>query len=228
LVLNKIIEERQYFPSNMFAYQDNTSSIDVINYLKTKVSKSNLTFMIKADLKNFFPSIKKKYLMKGLAELVDIKDNKFYHLIKSYFRCGYRINVLSKSKYIGARKIKTIYKNTSKDLVYLGTVLAPLFSNILNSLIIKQINLKIEHFFMLGKNRNTYTLVNIAVNKKFIGTINNVEYKEFLQNIKPSCFINNYRRAWFVNYGDVILILGYLSKKIVIFSEILLNMYIIV
>jgi len=54
LIIHKIIAEKQYFPPNMFAYQDNTSSIDVIDYLKTKVSKSNLTFMIKAGLKSFF------------------------------------------------------------------------------------------------------------------------------------------------------------------------------
>jgi len=55
LVLHKIIKEKNYFPFNMFAYQDNTSSIDVVDYIKTKVSKSSLTFMIQADLKNFFP-----------------------------------------------------------------------------------------------------------------------------------------------------------------------------
>jgi len=151
LVLNKIIKEKLYFPPNMFAHQNNISSIDILGYLREKVSKTNLTFMIKASLKNFFPSIKKKYLMKGLAELVDIKDNKFYHLLKSYFRCGYTIKVLSKSKHIGARKIKTICKNKSKDLVYQGSILAPLFSNIINSLIIKEINEKIESFFTLGK-----------------------------------------------------------------------------
>lgn len=150
LVLNKIIEEKQFFPRNMFAYQNNKSAIDVIDYLKTKISKSKLTFMIKADLKNFFPSIQKNYLMKGLTELVDANDNKFYHLLKSYFRCGYIIKILSKSKHLAARNVKIIHKNKSKELVYQGSVLAPLFSNIINSLIIKKINNKIEESYTVG------------------------------------------------------------------------------
>jgi len=179
----------------MFAYQDNTSSVDVVDYLKTKVSKSNLTFMIKADLKNFFPSIKKKYLMTGLAELVDIKDNKFYHLLKSYFRCGYTIKILSKSKHIGANKVKIIYKNKAKDMVYQGSVLATLFSNIINSLIIKEINRKIEMCYTLGKRRSTNKVISRLANKKYRGTINNDEYKKLIKKIKPTCFTNTYKRA---------------------------------
>jgi len=189
LVLNKIIKEKQYFPSNMFAHQENISSIDVIDYLKKKVSKNNLTFMIQANLKNFFPSIKKKYLMKGLAELVGIKDNKFYHLLKSYFRCGYTIKILSKSKHIGACRVKIIYKNKSKDLVYQGSVLAPLFSNIINSLIIKEINKKIEDSFTLKKKRSTDKLVSELANQEYRG---NIEYKKL---IKSTCFTNFYQQA---------------------------------
>jgi len=195
LVLHKIIKEKNYFPFNMFAYQDNTSSIDVVDYIKTKVSKSSLTFMIQADLKNFFPSIKKKYLMTGLAELVDIKDNKFYHLLKSYFRCGYTIKILSKSKHIGARKVKIIYKNKSKDMVYPGSMLAPLFSNILNSLLIKEINQKIKMCYMLGKRERINKVISRLATSKYRGTINNSEYKKFIKKIKPTCFANTYKRA---------------------------------
>jgi len=213
LVLDQIIKEKKHFPPNMFAYQDNLSSIDVIDYIKTKVNKSSLTFLIKADLKNFFSCIKKKYLLKGLTELVDIRDNKFYHLIKSYFRCGYIIKLLSKSKHIGAPKVKIIYKNKSKDFVYQGSVLAPLFSNIVNSLIIKEINNKIESSFTLGKKRSANKLVNGFANKKYRGIISNSEYKKAIKAMKPTCFTNGYKRAWFINYSDDILILGHLSEK---------------
>jgi len=197
----------------MFAYQDNMSSIDVINYLKTKVSNSHLTFMIKADLKNFLPSIKKRYLMKGFAELVDIKDNKFYHLLKSYFRCGYMTKILSKSKHIGARKVKIIHKNITKDKVYAGSLLAPLFSNIINSLILKEINQQIEKHYTLGQQRSANKTVSKLATKKDLGAINNKEYKKLIKKTKPTCFTNKYKRAWYINYNDTILILGHLSKK---------------
>jgi len=151
--------------------------------------------------------------MTGLAELVDIKDNKFYHLLKSYFRCGYTIKVLSKSKHIGARKVKIIYKNKSKDRVYQGSVLAPLFSNIINSIIIKEINQKIKNCYTLGKRRSANKVVSGLANKKYRGTISNEEYKTLIKKIKPTCFTNDYKRAWFINYSDDILILGHLSKE---------------
>ena len=195
LVLNKIIEEKQYFPVNMFAYQNNKSAIDVIDYLKTNVSKANLTFMIKANLKNFFPSIQKKYLMKGLTELVDTNDNKFYHLLKSYFSCGYTIKVLAKSKHIGARGVKIIHRNKSKELVYQDSILAPLFSNIINSLIIKKINHKIEESYTVGKRRTPNKIISRLANKKYRGTIDTTEYKKMIKKIKLTCFTNDYQRA---------------------------------
>merc|ERR1712137_617333 len=73
IVLNFIIESENHFPTNMFAYRDNTCSVDVIDYLKTKVSKSNLTFMIKADIKEFFPSITKKHIIQSLETIVTSK-----------------------------------------------------------------------------------------------------------------------------------------------------------
>jgi len=133
--------------------------------------------------------------MTGLAELVDIKDNKFYHLLKSYFRCGYTIKILSKSKHIGARKVKIIYKNKSKDMVYPGSMLAPLFSNILNSLLIKEINQKIKTCYMLGKRERINKVISRLATRKYQGTINNSEYKKFIKKIKPTCFANTYKRA---------------------------------
>jgi len=188
LILHKIIQEKEYFPPNMFAFQDNISSIDIINYLKTKVSKNNLTFMIKAGLKNFFHSIKKKYLMAGFAELVGIKDNKFYHLLKSYFRCGYTVKRLSKSRHIGARKVKIIYKNKTKEMVYQGSILAPLFSNIINSLIIKEINHKIERCYTVGRKRCTNKVVIKLANMKCVGAINHKDYKKLIQKNKTDTF----------------------------------------
>ncbi len=213
LVLNNIIKEKNYFSFNMFAHQDHKSSIDIIDYLKKKVNKSGLTFMIQASLKNFFPSIKKKYLMKGFAELVGTKDNKFYHLLKSYFQCGYIIKVLSKSKHIGARRVKIILKNKSKDFVYQGTVLAPMFSNIINNFIIKEINKKIEDYFTFGQKPIANKLINRLSNLKFGGVIDTVEYKQVIKKTKLTCFTNDYKRAWFLNYSEDILILGHLSKK---------------
>lgn len=189
----------------MFANRNHISSIDVINYLKSKIRKSKLTFMIKADLKDFFLNIKKKYIIKGLSELVSLHDNKFYHLIKNYLQSGYAIKILMKSKKIGARKVKIIYKNKSKDHIYQGTVLAPLFSNIINTLLIKKINKKINTEFTSGiKKKGPNNIIYRLSEKKYSAT---------LQNIKPSFFINEYKRAWLLNYSDNMILLGYLSKE---------------
>ena len=60
-----------------------------------------------------------------------------------YFRRGFVRKLVSKSRCIGARKIKTVSKNKSKDFLYEGSILGPLFSNIINCLAIRKINKKI-------------------------------------------------------------------------------------
>lgn len=195
IVLEDIIERKKHFPSNMFAYLNYASSIDVIDYLKNKVGKSHLTFMIKGYLKDFFSSIKKKHIIKGLVELVDLKDNKFYHLVKSYLRMGYYLKILSKSKKIGARRVKIVCKNKSKDYVYQGSVLAPLFSNIVNGLIIREINELIYKKYTLGKKRVKNKLVSRLANKKYRGSLTKTEYMYAIKDIKLSYFTNDYQRV---------------------------------
>ena len=203
IVLNFLINIKNYFPTNMFAYRENTCAVDIIDYLKTKISKSNLTFMIKADIKEFFPSITKKHIIQGLDTVVNRKDNKFYHLLKSYLSCGYNIKILQKPKNTGARKIEIITKNHPKHFVYQGTVLAPLFSNIVNSRIIKKVNKQINDFYTVGIKRTRNKIISRLANKFYIKQIS---------KIKPTCFTNSYKRAWFIIYNDGILILGHLSK----------------
>jgi hypothetical protein len=186
IVLNSIIDIKNHFPTNMFAYRENTCSVDIIDYLKTKVSKSNLTFMIKANIKEFFPSITKKHIIQGLDTMVNSKDNKFYHLVKSYLSCGYNIKILQKSKNIGARKIEIITKNRSKYFVYQGTALAPLFSNIVNSTIVKKVNKQINDLYTVGIKRTP---------NKIISRLANKFYRKQINKIKPTCFTNNYKRV---------------------------------
>ena len=195
IVVNSLIDIKNHFPTNMFAYRENTCSVDIIDYLKTKVTKSNLTFMIKADIKDFFPSITKKHIIQGLNTVVNSKDNKFYHLLKSYLRCGYDIKILQKSKNIGARKIKIIAKNRSKYFVYQGTVLAPLFSNIVNSIIIKKVNKQINDFYTVGIKRTPNKIISRLANKFYRKTINKSFYRKQISKIKPTCFTNSYKRA---------------------------------
>jgi predicted transcriptional regulator len=195
IVLNFLIESKNHFPANMFAYRDNTCSVDIIDYLKTKVSKSNLTFMINADIKEFFPSITKKHIIQGLETIVTSKDNKFYHLVKSYLSCGYNIKILQKSKNIGARKIKIITKNSSKYFVYQGTILAPLFSNIVNSIIIKKINKQINDLYTVGHKCTSNKVISRLANKLYRKTINKSFYKKQIKKIKPTCFTNSYKRV---------------------------------
>jgi hypothetical protein len=195
IVLEDIIERKKYFPLNMFAYLNNTSSIDVIDYLKNKVGQSHLTFMIKGDLKDFFSSIKKRHIIKGLAELVNLKDNKFYHLVKSYLRRGYCLKILSKSKRIGARRVKIVCKNKSKDYVYQGSVLAPLFSNIVNALIIREINELIHKKYTLGQKRTINKRVRRLVNIKYRGSITKTKHMHVIKGKKFTCFTNDYQRA---------------------------------
>ncbi len=195
IALNVLIDMKDHFPTNMFAYRENTCSVDIIDYLKTKVSKSNLTFMIKADIKEIFPSITKKHIIQGLFTIVNSKDNKFYHLVKSYLSCGYNIKILQKSKNIGARNIKIFTKNSSKYFVYQGTVLAPLFSNIVNSIIIKKINKQISELYTVGIKRTPNKIISRLANKLYRKTIDKSFYKKQIKKIKPTCFTNSYKRA---------------------------------
>ena len=41
LVLNKIIKEIKYFPTNLFAYQEDITSVDVVHYIKENSNKTD-------------------------------------------------------------------------------------------------------------------------------------------------------------------------------------------
>jgi hypothetical protein len=104
------------------------------------VTKSHLTFSAKLDIENFFPSIKKEFIINILKEKISLKNDKFYHLIKAYLKSGYQIKIKQKSKKIGAVSIRVIEKNKAKYFIYQGTVLAPTFSNLLSNQILLEIN----------------------------------------------------------------------------------------
>lgn len=148
-----------------------------------------------------------------MAQLVDFKDNKFYHLIKSYLQCGYAIKILSKSKKIGSRKIKIISKNLSKNFVYQGTILAPLFSNIVSSLIVKKINRKIKHQFTSNKNNGPKKVIRKFFYKTSGGFITSIYNKNSIKKKAFSFFRDDEKKAWLVNYHDTMLFLGYLSRN---------------
>jgi len=86
-------------------------------------------------------------LIKVLKEIIDIRNDKFYHLITTYLKSGYYIKVKKKSRSISAVSIKLIEKNTSKFQVYQGTMLAPIFSNLLSNQILNEINSLIKKNF---------------------------------------------------------------------------------
>jgi len=51
------------------------------------------------------------------------------------------------------------------------------------------------------------------VNEKSRGAMDSTVSKRAIKKIKPTCFTNDYKRAWFINYSDEILILGHLSNE---------------
>lgn len=183
LVLNKIIKEIKYFPTNLFAYQEDITSADVVHYIKQKVGSKYNSFILKANIVNMVSHIQKKDLIQELKNLVSIKDIQFYNLVKTYFRRGFVRKLVSKSRCIGAHKIKAVSKNKSKDCLYEGSILGPLFSNIINCLAIRKINKKINDFLNFKK-----------VSVKHL----------FTKNLNHLCF---------VNYSSSIILLGYLSKQ---------------
>jgi hypothetical protein len=161
IVLENLIRIKNYYPENLFSYRKNYHSLNIIKFFKKKINNNFLTFTYKTDIQKFIQNIQRKFILKGLYYLVDKKDNKFYHLIKSYLNCGYEFFVLKKSAKIGARTIKIIRKNKSKYLVYQGTTLSLIFSNIINTLIIKEINEKLKNIQFNNKIRgiNNYNRV---------------------------------------------------------------------
>jgi len=72
---------------------------------------------------------------------------------------------------------------------------------------------KIESFFTLGKKQRANKLVRRLVNEKSRGAMDSTVSKRAIKKIKPTCFTNDYKRAWFINYSDEILILGHLSNE---------------
>ena len=77
LVLNKIIKEIKYFPTNLFAYQEDITSVDVVHYIKQKVGSKYNSFILKANLVNMVSHIQKKDLIQELKNLFSINDSLF-------------------------------------------------------------------------------------------------------------------------------------------------------
>jgi hypothetical protein len=199
-VLENLIKNKKYYPENLFSFRKNYNCINIFKYLKTKINNIFLTFTYKTAIQDFIPNIQRKFLIKGLFNLVDKKDNKFYHLIKSYLNCGYQFFILKKSAKIGARTIKVLQKNQSKYFVYFGTTLAPIFSNIVNTLILKEINDKLKTDYYSNEKQMKNFLLSQLKNKKY-------------NKIKSRIFINNYKKVWLICYHDKILLLGHLLTK---------------
>lgn len=216
MVLKDIIEEfyNLEWEENLFSYRKGIGINNVIDYTKTKVSKSHLTFTAKLDVKNFFPSIKRKILINILKKKIPLTNDKFYHLIKSYLKSGYEIKVKKKSKKIGSISIKIIKKNISKFFVYQGTVLAPLFSNLLSNQILLEINCLIRQKYWVGERAKANRYVHNLANKRYRGTITEQEYKKIIYKCKPVVFSNDYIRAWILIYSDDVLLLGYMKESL--------------
>lgn len=216
-VIEALIAVHKAHPDNLYSYS-NIKTINDFIYDFKKISY-NTRFFNKIDVSNFFPSIKKKFLIQSLQEIVPKSDIIFYSLVKNFLLRGYKIKIARFSKRIGSKKIINKELNTSKPTVYQGTVLAPIFSNLVNILIIKEIN-KILPSYHRGaaskKNKiktNLSSRLNKLKNKKNPDLLKIKKTKKRISKIKSSVYNSNFKRAKFFLYSDDLLLVTHLNKK---------------
>lgn len=217
IIFNALIKIKKLHPKELYSY----SSLNTNLNFQYDWSKTSFTprYINKLDVSEFFLSLKKKFVILGINQIIPKSDILFYSLLKNLFTRGYKLKIARFSKRIGSKKILRKNFNVSIFKVYQGTVLAPVVSNLVNFLIIKELN-KLLLNFNSGK-RTKKNKIKEQYSKKLYKEKNkktpNMDkiklYKKKIYKIKPIVFSNNFKRAKIFIYCDDLLLLTHLSKK---------------
>ena len=208
MVLTSIFEE--FFLDCSHGFRPGHSCHTALKHLQLKVSNaSTYSWVIKGNIKGCFDNIPHNMILKGLKRKIDCPAT--LNLIKRILTAGYILN--EDFKKVGRKNAK-VYK--SDISIPQGTVLSPLFSNIVLHELDEFINYKLKKEFTIGKQRKpdlVYRKLRYQIKreddlKKRRGLINNclkVPSKDFHDR--------NYKRLFYVRYADdwVILVAGSLK-----------------
>jgi hypothetical protein len=97
LVLDVILEGK--LAPNIYAYQKNKSIPHLIYDLNKQVNCTVPTYGATLDICDFFGSIKYSVLREGIySNFIHKKDGKFFALLKSYLKSGYKYRVNTKTQ----------------------------------------------------------------------------------------------------------------------------------
>ena len=88
LALKKILEAiyEPKFKDNMFGFRPNRGCHQAIKYVRNKITKDKISYIVDADIKGFFDHINHDWLMKMIE--LSIKDTNILWLIKKYLKAG--------------------------------------------------------------------------------------------------------------------------------------------
>jgi hypothetical protein len=145
LVLDAILTDK--LASNIYAYQRGKSISHLMYDINKQVNCTIPTYGATLDICDFFGSIKYSILRNEIYnQLVHKKDGKFFALLKSYLKSGYKYKV-------NTIRQKVTWKKVWKGhpYIYQGTILAPILSTIVLNSIISKINEKIKKEFNKGQ-----------------------------------------------------------------------------
>lgn len=208
IVLDVILANK--IAPNIYAYQKAKSIAHLIFDINKEVNCTTPTYGATLDVCDFFGNIKYSILRKEFNDnFIHVKDGKFFALVKSYLKSGYKYKT-------GTIRQNVVWKKLWKGhfYVYQGTILAPTFSTIVLNTIISKINEEININFNKGRCVKPNNYVKNLWKKKKKGIINSIEYQRLVLKAAPSVYTNSFQRFFLYNYSDDLLILARTNKII--------------
>ena len=217
IIFTALIQIKKLFPNELYSYS-NENNIIKFQYDWRKISFTP-RFLNKLDISQFFPNLKKKFVILALNQIINKSDIILYSLLKNLFNRGYYIKIARFSKKIGSKKVIEKDINVGVFQIYQGTILAPIISNLINFLIIKELK-KLLINFNIGQ-RSVQNLIKKKYSNKLYQEKNkkNIDlskiklYNLKIRKLKTTVFSNRFKRARIFVYCDDIIVVTHLSNN---------------
>ena len=216
-IFTALIDIKKLLPNELYSYsKENTIIKFQYNWRKIPFTPR---FLNKLDISQFFPSLKKKFVILALNQIVNKSDILLYSLLKNLFNRGYYLKIARFSKRIGSKKIIKKNVNVGVFQIYQGTVLSPIISNLINFLIIRElkkllINFNIGQRSVKNKKKLNYSQRLYKEKNKKNSDISKINfYKLKIRKLKSTVFSNTFKRSRIFVYCDDILVVTHLSDN---------------